>query len=120
MFSPSALARSPDMHRLLVFAQESGLLPSWLDPQALGVSACVTGNTLDQAIGSDMLDGQQANLEMLIHLESPRGRCTVNLATVLALATAYISEQYERLESFLNPTVTVCLAAPPPLGTEVT
>jgi len=90
----SALARSPMGHQLLDFVAANGLPPDWEEPSRFGVSAFVTGRKLDNRLGANAVIQGSVNDEILVHLESPHGKCTLNLNTLLALATAFVEQQY--------------------------
>ena len=98
----SALARSAACKQLVVFADASQLPEDWEDPGQSGVTAFISGYKLDQKVGSAEFSGDRFNEELLVHLRSPNVACTINLNTVLALATAFVRDQYAAVEQVLG------------------
>ena len=92
----SAVARGREGNALLDFAEANGLAADWAEPRKAGVKVMLTGNSLDNRYGNDKLVKEDINPEYLVHLDGPRGTCVINLATMLALAAAYIKYEGER------------------------
>ena len=93
----SAMARSPEGKSLLDFMVAAGLSADWEDPQGHDVSCDVSGRFLSNKVGPNVLDGSRPNNELLVHLDidgPSTHTTTVNLNTILALASAYVRQQY--------------------------
>jgi len=91
----SSMARSATGKRLLEFMKKAELPPDWEDPPGHGVTAHTTGLILDNMVGPTELNGGRVNEEILVHLAHTDQKIVVNLNVVLALATAYVRQQYE-------------------------
>lgn len=99
MLSP--LARSPMGRELIEFMEVAGINPDW---DETGVTAFVTGNVLDnQNVHTVTTANGIPNNEMLVHLTSKDGHtCVVNVNTLLALAAAFIREQFAKADDVLQ------------------
>lgn len=91
----SSMARSATGKQLLEFMKRAGLPPDWEDPPGHNVVAHTSGLVLDNKIGPTELNGGRVNEELLVHLSHQDYKIVVNLNVVLALATAYVRQQYE-------------------------
>jgi hypothetical protein len=95
----SSIARGTEGVALVKFANLHGLADDWHDagqppPGASPISVMVSGSRLDNIFGNlVMVDEGEISPEYLIHLGGNRAKCVVNLATVLAMATAYARQQ---------------------------
>jgi len=92
----SALARSHMGRALLEFMKDNELPEDWEDPQRYSITAYATGRVLDNKLGSSVICDGDMNDEILVHLDSPKGKCVVNLNTLLALGCAFIEDQYRK------------------------
>jgi hypothetical protein len=90
----SSLARSPEGKSLLAFMAAAGLSDDWADPSGHGVTAWINGKVLNNEIGAVEIKGRKVNDEILVHLECPKEKITVNLNTLLILASSYVKLQY--------------------------
>ena len=98
----SALARSHMGRALLDFMEKNGLPDDWEDPQNYSVTAYTTGRVLDNKLGVTVICDGDMNDELLVHLDSPKGKCIVNLNTLLALGCAFINDQYRKAEEAID------------------
>jgi hypothetical protein len=96
----SAMARGPEGQALVRFAGHNDLPDDWSDTK---IQAMLSGNRLDNATGATLTDLDERspdgiNREYLVHLEGC-GVCVVNLATILAMATAWCRHQQDLAKS---------------------
>jgi len=91
----SSMARSATGKQLLEFMKRAELPPDWEDPPGHNVTAYTSGIVLDNKVGPTELSGGRVNEELLVHLTLSDHKIVVNLNVVLALATAYVRQQYE-------------------------
>ena len=105
----SAVARSPECKSLLEFMSRAGLTADWEDPPNHRVTASICGRVLDNRIGSNPMYGSKVNNEILVTLELKDESLreveyitTLNLNTILALASAYIKQQHEIAEAAIK------------------
>ena len=91
----SALARSREGRALLDFAQDSKLNDCWSESGPSGVEVAINGRILDNQNGNEPIVNGKVNTELVLHLSSPDGgTAVVNLATILACATAFIASEF--------------------------
>lgn len=94
----SAVARSKESINLLEFADSNGLHDDWSSSHdEKGIRAMITGMVLDNKNSPSPISKGSVNTEFLVHLTGPAGKCVVNLSTVLALASAYIRDDLQRV-----------------------
>jgi hypothetical protein len=99
----SSLARSPDGRDLLMFMKITKLPEDWSDPIGHEVTAFVSGQVLDNSVGSaELTVTGKVNDEMLVHLQHSDTAAIVNLATILALAAGYVRQQYKLASEVVN------------------
>ena len=77
----SSLARGHEGQQLVDFIAANHIPHDWGKIEDYGITGTITGNRLENVTGGDT--------EYVIHLRGPTSRCTVNIATVLALAAAF-------------------------------
>lgn len=98
----SAIARGTEGMALREFARANKLAEDWGNCRESSIMAWHTGKSLDNRNGNDERVNGGINEELLIHLEGCNGRVTLNLATVLAMATAYSQEEWDRVHKLLK------------------
>lgn len=93
----SAMARGEEAKLLVEFEDLNRIQAGWSGASDRGIKAMVSGLILDNLNDAHITedDSHKLNKEILVHLSSPLGDCTVNLATVLAFASSYIREQHQ-------------------------
>ena len=72
-----------DYLMLREFAEEHEIRPDWHEPDEQGITAEVVGDHLDNAFGNS---GTSGELVVDLYVEG-KLKCSINLATLLALAT---------------------------------
>lgn len=81
---PLAFTLSLEGRALLNFANHTGVRPDWHEPDEQEVTAKIVGESFDNAGGS-------GEMEIILAVGDNTSVC-LNLASVLALATAYARE----------------------------
>ena len=100
-----AIARGTEGTSLVNFTRLNGLDPALSDDWTR-IRGLVSGGRLDDLHGPVIMVNQgQINEEYLIHLRGPKANCVVNLAQVLALATAFCAERQQRAATLLPLTL---------------
>ena len=92
----SAIARSNEGCDLLEFAKTHKLSEDWQETREVGVKAMLTGRDLDNKNSNAKFVDGDINHEYLVHIEGPAQSCVVNLATILAMAAAYVDNELAR------------------------
>lgn len=89
--------------RLIEFAERNRLSETWESSPAKDISAFVTGRVLDNQNPAVAVIDRDLNDELLISLHSPQGDVVVNMNDILAMACAYIREQYRKAGESIKP-----------------